>query len=276
MTRPVACARPPRRRRSATSPRWCARMRTTRTSPTRCSLQSCLRIVWGGDATVGLVRESPLAPSGVELVFPNRYSLAVIDAQAVLADPDPQSMARNFVNDSFWFGQLACSSPRSVVWCGTHEQVEAASAWFWPLIEAAARRPPVSNGRMRPQSPSCSPKTTPRSRSMRQCSPRAPIISASSAARSTSLARSREHRAASSTSTGSTRSRTLPFIRRATGKRSSASAFRRKPGPASFVPNARLGIDRIVKPGAALNFDVLWDGVDLLTSMTRLVSLNQL
>jgi hypothetical protein len=33
------------------------------------------------------------------------------------------------------------------------------------------------------------------------------------------------------------------------------------------------GIDRIVKPGEALDFDALWDGVDLLAAMTRIVAL---
>ena len=45
-----------------------------------------LRIVWGGDATVETIRESPLSPRGTELVFPNRYSLAVIDARAWLGE----------------------------------------------------------------------------------------------------------------------------------------------------------------------------------------------
>lgn len=95
-----------------------------------------LRLVWGGDATVATLRESPLAPHATELNFPNKLSGAVIDAAGWLALADRDEQARRFANDALWFGQQACSSPRFVFWRGDEALVEQAAQDFWPRVEA--------------------------------------------------------------------------------------------------------------------------------------------
>ena len=77
-----------------------------------------VRVVWGGDATVQHFRAFPLPPRGRDVTFPNRHSLAIIDADAVEAadDEDIAALADRFFNDAYWFDQGACSSPRLVVW----------------------------------------------------------------------------------------------------------------------------------------------------------------
>lgn len=96
-----------------------------------------VRVIWGGDATVQAVRSIPLAPMASELVFPDRFSLALIKAQ-VVKELDQQSLlqlAQQFYNDAYWFDQLACSSPRLVVWHGEEQQIEQAQARFWQELE---------------------------------------------------------------------------------------------------------------------------------------------
>jgi hypothetical protein len=100
------------------------------------------RVVWGGDQTVGIIRRSPLAPHAKEITFPDRYSLSTIqaDAYADLPEEKRDRLADQFFNDSFWFDQLACSSPRLVVWCGTASGTRAASADFFPRVAACVER----------------------------------------------------------------------------------------------------------------------------------------
>jgi hypothetical protein len=233
-----------------------------------------LRIVWGGDATVSLIRESPLAPGGTELAFPNRYSLAVIDAAACLSVPDPADLARNFVNDSYWFGQLACSSPRSVVWCGSEAEVVAASAWFWPLVEAAAETagfewedaPAVAKLLAVNDAAITFGATVEPTRTNYLSVIRCPCseLGAQPGASGGFFQEYRIDRLADLAKYAARNWQTVVSI----GIAPDAWAeFLRAERPA--------GIDRIVKPGSALNFDVLWDGVDLLASMTRLVSMKQ-
>lgn len=78
------------------------------------------RIIWGGDETVQAIRQVPLAPLANELAFPDRFSLAVFNSEAVanLDEEDLEQLVEKFYNDVFWFDQMACSSPRLVVWQG--------------------------------------------------------------------------------------------------------------------------------------------------------------
>ncbi|NUP79468.1 MAG: gamma-glutamyl phosphate reductase, partial [Nonomuraea sp.] len=91
-----------------------------------------LRVIWGGDRTVREVRRHPLAPHARDLTFPDRSSFAVVNAAAWLCAPRAARVtaAEGFVNDSYWFDQAACSSPRTVFWVGADGDCEAARADF--------------------------------------------------------------------------------------------------------------------------------------------------
>lgn len=102
---------------------------------TRCTL----RVVWGGDATVNHMRRLPLPPLATELVFPNRASWALINAASVnQASAEALiQLASAFYNDTFWFAQQACSSPRALLWIGMPEQIQVAQSRFWPALKQA-------------------------------------------------------------------------------------------------------------------------------------------
>lgn len=101
-----------------------------------------LRLIWGGDNTVNVIRSIPLKPTAVEGAFADRFSMAAFDAQAIVEAEEAAlaELARRFANDTMWFGQQACSSPRIVFWLGGEAEVEAAKARFWPLFSSAAQR----------------------------------------------------------------------------------------------------------------------------------------
>jgi hypothetical protein len=96
-----------------------------------------LRVVWGGDQTVTKIRSIPLPVLSSELVFPNRFSLAVIASQQILAlsPTDLRKLSLRFYRDAFWLNQQACSSPRAVVWIGTTSDNTAAMDLFWPIVD---------------------------------------------------------------------------------------------------------------------------------------------
>lgn len=93
------------------------------------------RVIWGGDQTVQTIRQTPLAPMANELAFADRFSLAALSAEAVLSLDEERldKLLEHFYNDVFWFDQMACSSPRLVVWSGT--QTEEAKSRFWSAFE---------------------------------------------------------------------------------------------------------------------------------------------
>ena len=102
-----------------------------------------LRVIWGGDRTVDLIRNIPLKPSASELVFPDRNSMAVLNAEAVLAlsGGDLDSLAVRFYNDAYAMDQNACSCPRLVFWQEDREDDGKLASWrFWDAVSKAAER----------------------------------------------------------------------------------------------------------------------------------------
>ena len=105
-----------------------------------------VRIVWGGDATIAELRRSPLPPRATEVTFADRYSLAVLDAGRYMAltggDAAGQAAARiaaDFYNDTYLTDQNACTSPRAVVWLGAANARAAAKACFWEALYRQVR-----------------------------------------------------------------------------------------------------------------------------------------
>lgn len=100
-----------------------------------------LRIVWGGNATTRHIRSIPLPPLSTELVFADRFSIAVFNSNAVeiLDDSPLRQLAFHFFNDAFWFNQQACSSPRAVIWIGEPESSARAQAKFWEAFSDHVR-----------------------------------------------------------------------------------------------------------------------------------------
>lgn len=96
------------------------------------------RVVWGGDATIAELRKSPLPPRSTEITFADRYSLAVIDADAYLSMADKDGTARSFYNDTYFSDQNACTSPRIVVWLG--KEKESAKKIFWEKLHRYAEQ----------------------------------------------------------------------------------------------------------------------------------------
>lgn len=88
-----------------------------------------MRIVWGGDTTIDKLRQSPLPPRTGEVTFADRYSLAVIDSDSYMEIEDKSKVAEDFYNDTFFSDQNACTSPRIVVWIGNRKN--EAKGLFW-------------------------------------------------------------------------------------------------------------------------------------------------
>lgn len=88
-----------------------------------------VRVVWGGNQTISEIRKSPLPPRSGEITFADRYSLAVIDSDSYLSIDNKARVAEDFYNDTFFSDQNACTSPRLIVWTGN--KIEEAKKIFW-------------------------------------------------------------------------------------------------------------------------------------------------
>ena len=96
-----------------------------------------IRIIWGGDQTIATIRKSPLKPRATEIAFSDRYSICVIDADEYMKVNNPKSISQGFFNDTYLTDQNACTSPRLVVWMG--ESVKEAQDIFWNELRSIVK-----------------------------------------------------------------------------------------------------------------------------------------
>jgi hypothetical protein len=97
-----------------------------------------VRVIWGGDDTIKRIRAIPIQPRATELTFADRFSAAVFDADAVGGAMEDRfhRLIAGFYNDAFQFDQMACSSPRLIVWLGDEVTVDRAKHRFWSALGA--------------------------------------------------------------------------------------------------------------------------------------------
>lgn len=91
------------------------------------------RIIWGGDATIRDIRRIPVPTRSVEIAFADRYSICVISADEIIRAglPEINRLASAFYNDVYLMDQNACSSPHLIVWLGDGDGLKAAQKKFW-------------------------------------------------------------------------------------------------------------------------------------------------
>ena len=94
-----------------------------------------LRIIWGGNETVSNIRNIKSNPRSLDISFPDRYSISLIDAKSYLELNDKYRLSESFYNDTYLFDQNACTAPHSLFWLGSDKDIEKSKTIFWDLLE---------------------------------------------------------------------------------------------------------------------------------------------
>ena len=101
------------------------------------SIITDVRIIWGGDDTINELRKFPIKPKATEVCFPDRYSICIINSQEYLKENISfKKIAHNFFNDTYFFDQNACSSPRLIFWYGNDKDTKKSKEIFWSHLES--------------------------------------------------------------------------------------------------------------------------------------------
>lgn len=94
-----------------------------------------IRVIWGGDQTIDLVRINKIQPRSIDITFSDRYSFAIINAKKIVDEKNIDKVANNFFNDTYLFDQNACSAPRTIIWIGNEEVIDLAKKIFWDAVQ---------------------------------------------------------------------------------------------------------------------------------------------
>jgi hypothetical protein len=89
------------------------------------------RIIWGGDSTVNKFKTFITKPRCIDLAFANRYSISLIDSNKLgkLNTNDLVILTKKFYNDTYTMDQFGCSSPNSIFWLGKNNNAKK-KFWF--------------------------------------------------------------------------------------------------------------------------------------------------
>lgn len=94
-----------------------------------------IRVIWGGDQTIDLVRINKIQPRSIDITFSDRYSFAIINAEKIVNENDIDKVANDFFNDTYLFDQNACSAPRIITWIGAEDVIKVAKNIFWNSVQ---------------------------------------------------------------------------------------------------------------------------------------------
>lgn len=233
------------------------------------------RAIWGGDATINSIRAVKTSPRSIDLPFSNRFSFSLISADAICngSDDELKRFAHNFVNDAYWFDQVACSSPKLIFLLESSEENETGA--LSRLIQCLTDELDVKGVEVSP------------STSMSKL-----VNSFALAAEGTvGLIHRPNHQITVGEITdfaSFTRdtpggglfylvkikdvNQIVPFVTRTDQTMTHYGVTEEDLRLLIDLLNGR-GVDRIVPVGEALSFDIFWDGFNLLDSFSKIVNL---
>lgn len=92
-----------------------------------------IRIIWGSDNTIRQIKRIELPVRSRDMIFSDRFSLCLIDSNYYLSlnEDNKKDLANKYYIDTYYTDQNACSSPRVNVWFGDSEQSNKAKKEFY-------------------------------------------------------------------------------------------------------------------------------------------------
>lgn len=236
------------------------------------SRQSDLRVVWGGDRTVEALAAIPLHPAARQLSFGDKFSFSVLSASSYLATDGQarRTLALRFFNDTMWFDQAGCSSPRLVVWCGEQSVCGEASSAFFAELQAVieSKHHEVEAGHaMAKLLFTYQAALDGRIRAQQRLSSELSVLTVDAL---TDFDRAHPGAGLFFVAHVPTLGDVAPFVTRR-DQTLSHFGFDRAELAALVGTLAGRGLDRLVPLGQALTFNRYWDGYDLLQEFTRRV-----
>lgn len=93
------------------------------------------RVIWGGDNSVKSIRNIPIKPRSIELVFPDRYSFCIIKSSFFYNQHKKklELAAEKLFRDTYNLSQLACNSPHFIFIAGKIKQKNLSLFWQYFL-----------------------------------------------------------------------------------------------------------------------------------------------
>ncbi len=230
-----------------------------------------VRIIWGGDATINQIRKSQIPARSFDVTFADRYSIAAFNANE-MSDESLSSLASSFYNDTYLFDQNACSAPHLVVWLGSAKNIETVRPIFWKTLHDIVKekynfQPVMSVDKLAAfyrQAVSMPMKRVETEDNL--------LVRV----RLDNLSESIEDYKCTGGYFSEYIADNLDEVAKIVNNKYQTLAYYgfKKEDLEEFVSrNQLLGIDRIVPIGATTDFSFVWDGYDLIRTLSRVITI---
>ena len=229
------------------------------------------RMIWGGDNTIKTVKSCTTKPRCVDIAFADRYSVCILDGEKILEADEKimQRLSENFYNDTYLMDQNACSSPQIIYWLNDSSD---AREKFWNTVYETAERKYVL------QDAVCVDKYT------KFCEDAIDYHETIKGVKNRGNLLYRSEISVLSENIENLRGKggyfyeyslndLGEFFQVVDEKYQTVTYFGINPETLALnISSHELrGIDRIVPVGQAMDIDIIWDGYDLLSQLSRII-----
>ncbi len=228
------------------------------------------RIVWGGDQSISHMRQSPLPPRANEITFADRYSILLIRSDRYLDLSDKKQTARDFYNDTYLSGQSACTAPHLLVWLGP--RTAEARDVFWREAYAVVREKYDPSPIDAVLKQAAFQRFAAESDGFRIPMPDNRIVRIEVPGLAETLMEYRFRNGFFFEYEAGCLDEILPVCGRKC-QTVTQIGLKKDEFETFLKNNAPAGIDRVVGIGHAMDFSLIWDGIDLIRTLSRVVSI---
>jgi len=231
------------------------------------------RLIWGGDNTIQKIKKIDSKPRTIDLSFADRFSIAILNSEKIslLNKKELNKLVINFFNDTYIYDQNACSSPHLIIWKGKKYQV--ARNLFWNALNKIIinKYKLTDSMALEKYSDTLSYLIKLKSASLDKFSNNIYCLKLEKLPNNISFLRGRYGMFFE------INVKNLDMlINKIDDKFQTLTYYGEdKKVLKNFLLNNKLsGIDRIVPIGKALDMDYIWDGFDLIKSLTRIIKID--
>jgi hypothetical protein len=232
-----------------------------------------VRVIWGGDETITQIRSNPIQVRSFDVTFADRYSLCVINADEYCNEPNPEAVAFGFYNDTYLFDQNACTAPHLILWMGEETNIEKSKIIFWNALYKLVKekidiQPVIAVDKL-----TSLYSGAVRLEDMHKISSDDNLLWRIDL--KTLPANIDEFRCSSGYFTEHT-IQSLSELRTVVNRKYQTLSYYGFPQSVfeDFIKEVKpVGIDRIVPVGRTMDFSVVWDGFDLIETLSRKITI---
>jgi hypothetical protein len=233
-----------------------------------------IRIIWGGDETINFIRKFTIKPKATDITFSDRSSLCLLNAKKItqLNKKNIYKLAINFYNDTYLTDQNACSSPHIIIWLGSSKNTSARKK-FWDQVYKIVLKKYTLPDKAPIEKYDKFCKELINSKKFSVNTTFSPYLSKIKLEKlDYNLSNLRGKYGYFYEYYLDDLNEIKKFIN-AKFQTLTYFGFNKKFFNNFFLNNNLTGIDRVVPVGESLNIELQWDGYDIISSLTRIVSI---